>query len=334
MKTIIRILAVLSALSLLACSKDSINNFPKVITDFPTIEVECDVDAPVVEVDPETKVYGYVADPENNPGKHTIKWKKGDQISMFSIVYSNTDAAPKGTILNFSNLRSNLLYADGSKTFGMNIPDLKAYYGSSSGVTTYMCAIYPAITFSDIQATFVSETALNVTATPSGLIIPDIQDGTGWKYSIFISRSALFTAATNNPVAGGMTFNLLSTLLRLKINTTKNITKVVLTNTTGFMTGNVESITMNSFHYATDIQKNSSLAGCPGKTLTIETGDVLPNDLYFAIRELREGTDFTFTFTAEDGTETTRSFSNPVGYDNRKFKKVLSLGEITLDDWH
>ena len=62
-------------------------------------------------------------------------------------------------------------------------------------------------------------------------------------------------------------------------------------------------------------------------------GEVLPNDLYFAIREVREGTTFTFTFTAEDGTTTTRSFSNPAGYANRKFKKVLSLGTITLDDW-
>ncbi len=339
MRTTIRIIAAASVLALISCSKElgDKQNTPKLITDFPTTTVECDLDAPVVETETSTKVYGYVDDPDNAPGKHTVKWKAGDQISQFSVVSNkgNVTDLNVGDVINFSNLRSTLKNGDGTNTFTMEIPDLKTLYGASSGVATYLCAIYPATTFSDITTT-VDGTKINVTATPVKLNIPDVQDGTGWKYSVFFARSATFSAQYNNPTGGGKsTFNLLSTILRLKLNSTKNITKVVLSNTTGFMTGDVTSVTMNSFHYATDIQKNSSLAaGCPGKTLTIETGDVLPNDLYFAIRELRDGTDFTFTFTAEDGTETTRSFSNPAGYANRKFKKVLSLGEITLDDWH
>ena len=133
---------------------------------------------------------------------------------------------------------------------------------------------------------------------------------------------------------GGSTFTLKSALIRLKLSTTKNVTKIVLTNTTGFMTGAVGGFTLNSFHYAADAYKNLTISsGCPGKTLTIETGDVLPTDLLFAIREIREGTDFTFTFTAEDGTTCTKSFSNPSGYANRKMRGVYSLGEITLDSW-
>ncbi len=338
MKTTFRIIAALSVLALLSCNKDLDvkNNTPKVITDFPVIEVECDVDAPVVDAEPETKIYGYVADPENAPGKHTVKWKAGDQISQFSVVSNKgtVTGLNVGDVINFSNLRSTLKNGDGTNTFTMQIPNLQTLYGASSGVATYLCAIYPATTFSDITTT-VDGTKIDVTATPAKLNIADVQDGTGWKYSVFVARSATFSAQYNNPAGGGKsTFHLLSTLLRLKLDTTKPITKVVLTNTTGFMTGDVGSITMNSFHYATDVQKNFSLAsGCPGKTLTIETGEVLPNDLYFAIREVREGTTFTFTFTAEDGTTTTRSFSNPAGYANRKFKKVLSLGTITLDDW-
>ena len=338
MKTIIRIIAAISVMALMSCSKEIEKNGPKVIKDFPVIEVEGDVDAPAAEADPATKIYGYVANPATAPGKHTIKWKAGDQISQFSIVYSDNSYAAKGTVINFSNLRSTLKNGDGTTTFTMQIPDLKTLYGASSGVTSYLCAIYPATTL-DVQVTSIDGNKINATATPdpsTSLVIPDVQDGTGWKYSIFIARSATFSAAYNNPTGGGGSkFNLMSALLRLKLNSTKDVTKLVLTNTTGFMTGAVGSFTMNSFHYPTDVSKNFSIgSGCPGKTLTIETGDVLPNDLLLAIREVREGTDFTFTFTASDGTTTTRSFSNPAGYSNRMMKKVLYLGELTLDDWN
>lgn len=341
MKAMNRILVAASVLALLGCSKDPVVNKTKVITDFPVIEVECDVDAPVVgnvaapASAPASKVYGYEADPAGSPGVHTVKWKAGDQISQFSVVSAaGTTGLSVGDVLNFSNLRSTLKNGDGTNTFTMPIPNLQYLYGASSGLNTYLCAIYPATTFSNIE-TQVDGTKINVTATPAKLTIPEEQDGTGWKYSVFIARSATFSAQYNNPTGGGKsTFKLMSTLLRLKLNSSKNITKVVLTNTTGFMTGDVASITMNSFHYAADVSKNFSLAsGCPGKTLTVENGGaVLPDDLYFAIRELREGTTFTFTFTAEDGTTASRSLTNPAGYSNRQLRKVLSLGTVTLTD--
>lgn len=344
MKAMNRILVAASVLALLGCSKDPVVNKTKVITDFPVIEVECDVDAPVVgnvaapASAPASKVYGLEADPAGSPGVHTVKWKAGDEISMFSVVYSDNSYAAKGTVLNFSHLRSSLKYGDGTKTFTFAIPDLKTLYGSTSGVTTHLCAIYPATTFSDFTVTFpdpAKPNSYNVVATPTDLIIPAEQDGTGWKYTVFIARSALLTAATNNPTAGGgSTFNLMSSLFRMKLNSSKTITKVVLTSSTGFMVGKVTEINMGAFHYATDVYKNFSLsAGCPGKTLTVENGgNPLPDDLYFAVRELREGTTYTFTFTAEDGTTASRSLTNPADYANRKTRKVLSLGTVTLTD--
>lgn len=339
MKTTIKILAAACVLALVSCSKENVNdNKTRVITDFPVIQVECDVDEPVVNDGiapssaPATKISGSET---STAGIHAIQWKAGDQISQFSVVSAGgTTELKVGDVLNFSNLRSTLKNGDGTTTFTMTIPDLQYLYGASSGLNTYLCAIYPATTFSNITTT-VNGTKIDAVATPVKLTIPEEQDGTGWKYSVFIARSATFSAQYNNPTGGGKsTFKLMSTLLRLKLNSSKNITKVVLTNTTGFMTGDVASITMNSFHYATDVQTNFSLAsGCPGKTLTVENGGaVLPDDLYFAIRELREGTTFTFTFTAEDGTTASRSLTNPAGYANRKFKKVLSLGTVTLND--
>lgn len=321
--------------SLCSCTKEQQNGI-KVITDFPIIETICDVEPPVVSMDtPETKVYGWVADPVNNPGKHSIAWKAGDEISAFSIVSNNTAKAELGTILNFSSYRSALVGEDGSTTFKFVIPDLKSFYGADSGVQSYFCALYPATTIDKIDLTL-DGNKMDVVLTPDNLIIPDEQDGTGWKYSVFMARGATLSAQYNNPNGGTPknVFFLASTLIRLQVNSTKNITKVVLSNDVGFMTGEVETITMGSFHYAQDIQKNTLLAtGCSGKTLTLDNGGILPNDLYFAVRELREGATYTLTFTAEDGTTMTRSFSNPAGWSNRKTKKVLSLGTITLDSW-
>ncbi len=337
MKTTVKILATACVLALVSCSKEQVNdNKAKVITDFPVVEVLGDVDEPTVDggaaasSSPATKIFGT----ESEEGKHTVKWKAGDQISMFGVIYSDNAYAAKGTVLNFSHLRSSLRYGDGTKSFTFVIPDMKTKYGASSGVTSYLCAIYPATTFSNIDATY-SGNAFNVVATPSGLTIPAEQDGTGWKYSVFIARSSTLSAQYNNPTGGGgITFHLMSSLFRLKLNSSKDITKVVLTSSTGFMVGDVTKINMGSFHYAADVNKNFTLSeGCSGKTLTVENGgDVLPNDLYFAVREMREGTTYTFTFTAEDGTTATRSLTNPAGYANRKTRKVLSLGTVTLTD--
>ena len=345
MKSSLRIIAALSILALMSCNKDLDvkNNTPRVITDFPTMVVECDVDAPVVEAETSTKVYGFVADPVNAPGRHTVKWKAGDQISQFSVVSAKgTTDLNVGDVLNFSNLRSTLNGADGTTSFAMEIPNLTEEYGKTSGLQTWLCAFYPATTFSDIQVTpevVNNATRYHVKVKPVSLNIPAEQDGTGWKYSIFYARSATFSAQYNSPIGGGGdNFQLLSVLLRLRLESTKNITKVVLTNTTAYMTGEVKEVTLNYFH-GSAVYTNSTLsAGCdkPGNILTIETGEVLPNDLYFAIRELREGTTYTFTFTAEDGTTQSKSFSNPAGWANRKTRKVLSLGTLTLNDndWH
>ena len=333
------IIALAGVFTILSCSKEPVQINQNEIKDFPVVEVECEIDEPSVGygTEPNTKVYGVEEDPVNKPGKHTVKWNAGDEISMFSVVDNpGNTGMTRGTVLNFSHLRSHLHWGNGTKTFTMTIPNLKELYGASSGLTTMLCCVYPAVTLS--ATTELDGSKINLLAVPdpsTPLTIPDVQDGTGWKYSVFIARSSTFSAQYNSPSGGGgIKFNLMSVLLRVKLNTTKNITKVVLSTTADYMVGNVGSIQMNSFHYAADAYKNITLAsGCPGKNVTIENGGVLPNDLYIAIRDLREGGTYTFTFTAEDGTTTTRSFANPDGYSNRMMRKVLSLGAITLDDW-
>ena len=147
MKTIQKIIVAVCVSVGLSCSKETVViKQVNIGTDYPIMEIDCEVAEPVVGDTANTKVYGYVADPEKFPGRHTVKWKAGDQISMFSVVSSSNAAVAKGTILNFSNLRSTLRWGDGTKTFSMNIPNLQELYGASSGVTSHVCAIYPAVT--------------------------------------------------------------------------------------------------------------------------------------------------------------------------------------------
>ena len=340
MKKLYGLLAAACLICVFACDKEVAQiNSEMVITKFPTVELNCDIEEPVVDNgrSSNTKITGVILDPENYPGRHTVKWTAGDQISMFSIVYTDNAAAAKGTILNFSDLRATLRWGDGTKTFTMTVPNLKEMYGESSGVASYLCAIYPATTL-DVSVTSMEGNTINVTSVPSPstpLIIPSVQDGTGWRYSVFIARSSTFSAAYNSPVGGGgITFNLMSTLLRMKLNTTKSISQVVLTTTADVLVGNVGSITMDSYQSASGVSENFSLAtGCNGKTVVIRNGGVLPTDLYIAIKELREDATFTVTFTATDGSTISRSFTTPAGSANRKSKKVLSLGTITLNDW-
>ena len=338
MKTIQKIIVAVCVFVGLSCSKETVViKQVNIGTDYPIMEIDCEVAEPVVGDTANTKVYGYVADPEKFPGRHTVKWKAGDQISMFSVVSSSNAAVAKGTILNFSNLRSTLRWGDGTKTFSMNIPNLQELYGASSGVTSHVCAIYPAVTL-NVSLDNMSGNSMDVSAVPRSstpLTIPVLQDGTGWKYSIFIARSSTLSAAYNSPNGGdGITFNLMSALLRVRLNTTKDIMRVVLSTTADVLAGDVGSISMDAFHDAASVAANFSLAsGCNEKSVVIENGGVLPDDLYIAIKELHEGSKFTMTFTATDGSTKTRSFTTLSGESNRKMKGVFSLGEIDLVDW-
>ena len=338
MKTIRIIIAATCVYVCLSCGNELIGNRQVNIgTEYPVIEVDCDIEEPIVGEATSTKVYGYIADPGNYPGRHTVKWKAGDQISMFSVVSSDNAAAAKGEILNFSNLRSTLRWGDGTRTFSMNVPNLTEIYGASSGVTSHLCAIYPAttlnVTLDNISGNIMDVSAVPHSSTP--LTIPINQDGTGWKYSIFLARSSTFSAAYNSPDAGGgITFHLMSTLLRVRVKTTKDIMKVVLSTTADVLAGDVSSIKMDDFHDASGVGDKFFLAsGCDEQNIIIDNGDILPEDLYFAIMELREDSAYTMTFTATDGSTITRSFTTLSGESNRKMKGVFSLGEIDLVDW-
>lgn len=306
------------------------NNNVKVITDFPLIETVADIEEPEAGESVASRVY----ESAESAGTHTIKWKKGDEFSMFGVVTATgtstgTATTPaQGDILNYSHLRQTLIYGDGTKTFSMTYPDMKTMYGTGSGVQTNVFAIHPATTLN----VTLNGAYSNYKATPaSTLSIPAVQDGTGWPYSIWFSRNSQLTAATNNANAGGFAFFLASTILRVKISSSKNITRVVLTTTGAVLVGNVTELTLN-YMSGTDTANFTISGGCLTNSVTLENGGILPDDLYISVRDLREGSTNTFVFTAEDGSTCTKVFSNPAGYANRRMRGVFYLGTVTIGD--
>lgn len=307
-----------------SCQKNNIQdeNLPRQIKDFPQVGLNFDVDSPEAEdADPATKIIHS----ETSAGVHHITWKKGDEFSMFGAISAPADH--KGTAINFSANRFALKYGDGSKTFSGYIPDIQTMYGSSSGVQMKEYCIYPATTVQDYDASKVPD--LDVVPSTK-LTLPTTQDGTGWPYCFFFSATAMITATTMNPTASyaslgvGMKFSLGNLLIRLKLNSTKNVTKIVLsTSDAPVLVGDVTKI-----HCAYSSMYISS--GCATKTLTVENGGALPDDVYFAVRDLRKDKTYTLTFTAEDNTTIVKQFKPSVVYE----KKVLSLGTITLDTWN
>ena len=311
MKTIVKFMMAASVVAFISCTKESANNQIDLNGPIPQVLVSFDVDEPVAE--PDTKIVHSESD-----GKHTITWKAGDQFSLFGYVNSATlidGVSHQYEVVNYSANRYTLVNGSGTKTFKGYIPKLGDIYGVGSKVLLNQYGIYPAAT---VEVTGTDPLSLYTATTVTPLSIPAQQDGTGWPYAVFFSRTAQFGEQYMNPVAGGLTFHLGCAMLRLKIQSEKPVVSVTLSTTDApVLVGNVTKMQCNAVSMWIS-------AGCATKTLTVSNGGVLPNDLYFAVRDLRKDCTYTFEFTAEDGSTYKRAFKASEKYD----KKVLSLGTI------
>lgn len=311
MRTIVRFMMAASVVAFISCTKESADNQIDNGATFPQVLVSFDVDEPVAE--PDTKIVHSESD-----GKHTITWKAGDQFSLFG--YVNTDTKVGGVsrkfeVVNYSANRYSLVYGDGTKTFKGFVPKLGDIFGEGSKVLLNQYGIYPAAT---VEVSGTDPVSLYTATTVTPLSIPAQQDGTGWPYAVFFSRTAQFGEQHMNPVAGGLTFHLGCAMLRLKIQSEKPVVSVTLSTTDApVLVGDVTKIACNAVSMWIS-------EGCATKTLTVSNGGVLTNDLYFAVRDLRKDCTYTFEFTAEDGSTYKRAFIASENYD----KKVLSLGTI------
>ena len=320
MRTIVRFMMAASVVAFISCTKESADNQIDNGATIPQVLVSFDVDEPVAE--PDTRIVHSESD-----GKHTIQWKAGDQFSLFGYVDTRTEVNGvnrKFEVLNYSANRYSLVYGDGTKTFKGYVPNIKEIYGEGSGVILNQYGIYPATTVNVDRSSEDYTAFKNYYAVPvTSLTIPSQQDGTGWPYAIFFSRTAKLGEG-NNPAAGNadgtsaLVFHLGCAMLRLKIQSEKPVVSVTLTTTAPVLVGDVTKIECNAVSMWIS-------AGCATKTLTVSNGGVLPNDLYFAVRDLRANYTYTFIFTADDGSTFTKTLKASAKYD----KMVLSLGTVT-----
>ena len=321
------------------------------IQDVGQVMLAFDAEAPSLDPDsqnsdPETKIY-HELNP-SDPAKHIIKWKKGDQISLMGYVSStgsyNTGGGVVKTLHNFSANRYTLRYGDGTKSFNGYFPNFAEIYpavadggftAAQNRTTIQMWGTWPATTYECTNENTTPQTDNKFRPiTPLGFA--DVQDGTGWKYAIFLCSplsssnkwynssigqpridSYYMSPAGGNGTASGIRFRIGCCVARLKLKANKGFVGPVvdmLANTTNFYirTG-CETYTLNLNNGGNLVDKNSA--------------DY--SDVYFACRGLFGGCHYTFTFTAEDGTTHVKTLVPSSDYT----VDVYNLGSFEINDW-
>lgn len=330
------ILAVLSLMT--ACQKENVVPESSFGADAPQ-EVQVILDVVPPETASVTQAPSSVAtkivhglDPEDDT-KHVIQWKAGDKFSLLGYVTSQGEHRHK--LHNFSENRFTLTGETGSTQFSGYFPDFREIYptaNASARQIIYLWGIYPAATVSLVSEN-VPATATKTFQPETPLAISPVQDGTGWPYCVFFSRTGQNDSYYFNPNAGnGIRFSLGNCVLRLRVKSTKDITRMELTKGSGgnpYLVGDVTELT------GTSVSMYIS-RGCLTTTLTVEGEGTLVTanqadykDIYLAVRSLQSGVPYFFTFTAADGTSCTRQLLPSAAYGNG----VHSLGRMTLSSW-
>jgi hypothetical protein len=318
MKTIVKIFALLIPVLVLSCEKQNVED-----NSIPQIAVSVEVDDIVI---PDTKV-SHALNSEDNT-KHQLAWKEGDQFSMFTYVNQSTgDHAYE--VLNYSENR--FTKRPGYKLqFQGNVPDFHTIYGD--GVALAHAAFHPAAT---VDVTHTSGQSFEVVPSSAGNIaIPAIQDGTGWDYAIYCSRTSTSGSTPVTPSISNVKFSLANCMLRMRLKSNKEITGISLSKGSGgngYLVGNVTKMICDGY------KQNIYISlGCTTTTLNITNGGTLVEadaadyqDIYFAVRKLQQGVQYTFTFTASDNTQIVKHLTPKEEYN----VGVFNLGSFTLTNW-
>ena len=253
---------------------------------------------------------------------HTISWSKGDQISMFAFNKpSAVGELARWNVSNFSSERFTASSSGSSIEFSGVVPEDFATSKPSGTASLYM--IYPAATVSVASQSTKDSGFINYNIR--GLSIPSTQDGTGWKYCWFTSESSWdFAQQTISPA----TFKLSNCLIKFAIDSPKSIRKIDIVSKNSCMAGDIVLYT----------GRVAIQTGCVQRTITIENGGILPDEILFACRLLNThdgggvaGTEeITFTFTAADGSCAVKILRPAAQYASNK---MYNLGTVTLNEW-
>ena len=212
-------------------------------------------------------------------------------------------------VSNFSSERFTASSSGSSIEFSGVVPEDFATSKPSGTASLYM--IYPAATVSVASQSTKDSGFINYNIR--GLSIPSTQDGTGWKYCWFTSESSWdFAQQTISPA----TFKLSNCLIKFAIDSPKSIRKIDIVSKNSYMAGDIVLYT----------GRVAIQTGCVQRTITIENGGILPDEILFACRLLNThdgggvtGTEeITFTFTAADGSSAVKILRPSAQYASNK----------------
>ena len=262
---------------------------------------------------------------------HTFSWEEGDEISMLMYKQPDGKGVPASTnVVNFSRNSFMTSTSGSTASFTGMIPldDVRATLGNSG--TCLMFPLFPATEL------VVEESSSGEYYKLSGASIPSVQDGTGLKYCFFTIKptwSSSGASATAEFQLGAATLNekikynfvLSNALIKFSIKAEKPIKKIGISSLNSYLAGDI-------VYHTGSIGIQS---GCVEKSLTIENGDILPSEIYFACRLLNNhkgdrvagSENITFTFTADDGTKTAKILCPKVQYTPMA---IWNLGEVDL----
>lgn len=281
---------------------------------------------------PETKVSsnGTQGTPGISDFRYKFKWDAGDEITIYSITPDTKDEYTSwGTYVT----------EDGgaTATFAGNMP--AEYVGS------VLIGIHS-------KYTDVFSVVWNSTRTDFGYNIPATQDGTGYKYAAYAGAnnggtSDWYDSVNNKVIISGYDskaqWKLISALSRIHVDASYNVKRITVTasRTDGTTMNLVSSGTNKDIRFASNNFYTCSGGGV--NTVTIENGgSVLPEDVYFATRNLstKKGTGdhasdyylttLTFTFTNTSDQTATKIVKMGTGISGEYCTgtKNLSIGSI------
>lgn len=305
MKTIYSILFAGScALALFSCSKVG-DNEP--ISD----DIQLTFEAGSLEADNvDTKMTHSVSGTT-----HSFAWEEGDQLSV--ILFNDAGAvgnAAAGHVYNASARRFTLTEgATGKFTGSLSQSEINAL-GGTGNVNAFV--IYPATTFTiNDDGAKASSTFLYYILT--GAEFPTVQDGTGFRYSYYVSTDVQYNRYVNKFTSAAKSLQLSNVMVRFNIaNSAKEIKNIKITTTSAYFVGPVQYWIGNTSSSHTEFANTSPgrravQAGGGQNTLNINNGDApLPSEIYFACRGLQNKA-VTLEFTAVDGTKLTASTTLP-----------------------
>lgn len=330
MNTIVRIgIISLCAMFLFSCNKEEKVNNEKSGEVFISFEVG------PLEIGTDTKMQVGDLTVVGEKKKYPISWDNGDQISI--IFHNAAGAAGRSSDTYVANTSARRFTTTGDGIFSglLNLDELNALGGEKDEKKTQLSCfmVYPATTFTVSQTSYQEGTSNYFYYEVTGAEIPDVQDGTGWKYCYFTALYGSFGRSWKG-FTGNRNFILSNTLLRFSLaNSTKSIKNIQIVTDNPQFVGPVTfwmGHTSTTEFSDTGDNYNYFKAGGAVKTLNIHKDDysALPNDIWFACcKGLESGKKLTITFTSTDDKTCTCTTSAPKWMGERE---VYNMGTIDL----